>query len=80
MLAILGREAEARDLLAQVRTMPLCRGCEYGSCKDADIFEAEMEAILGNYAEAAKLCKLGQQKWPDETDFRITEYHLKGKK
>ena len=80
MLAILGREAEARDLLSQVRSMPLCRGCEYGSCKDADIFEAEMEAILGNYAEAAKLCKLGQQKWPDETDFRITEYHLKGKK
>ena len=80
MLAILGREAEARALLAQVRTMPLCRACDYGKCKDADIFEAEMEAIFGNYAVAAQLCKQGQQNWPDETDFRITEYHLKGKK
>lgn len=69
ILAILGRTEEARAELAAVRTMPLCDFCEYGSCKDADIYEAAIEEILGNTEDARKLFTAGKEKWPDDLDF-----------
>ena len=48
MLAILGNVEEAKAELARTRALPLCDFCEYGSCKDADIYEAQIEEILGN--------------------------------
>lgn len=71
LLAILGREEEARAELAKCRTLSLCEHCVYCSCKDADIFEAELEEIFGNYERAAELYRAGQERWPDEIDFAI---------
>ena len=69
VLAILGRFDEARDALAQARSMPLCNNCVYGGCKDADVFEAEIEEIRGNRDKALELFRKGTGKWPDELDF-----------
>lgn len=69
LLAILGKEQEAREELAAVRAMPLCDHCTYSRCKDADIFEAQLEEILGNRAEALKLYQSFAAQWPDELDF-----------
>lgn len=69
MLAILGRTEEAKEELAKTRAMPLCDFCEYGSCKDADIYEAAIEEILGNTEDAKKLYTAGREKWPDDLDF-----------
>lgn len=79
-LAILGREAEARAELAQSRTLPLCKYCTYGRCKDADIYEAFVEEICGNFQKALQLHQAGQKNWPDELDFVSGEVRLKKKK
>ena len=68
-LALLDREAEARAALAEARKMPLCAGCDYCSCKDADIFEATMEEVFGNYRKAEELYQKFAKQWPDELDF-----------
>lgn len=68
-LAILGRFDEAQAELEKARTLSLCSHCVYGSCKDADIFEAELEEIRGNKKNALNLYRKGALKWPDETDF-----------
>lgn len=78
-LAILGRAEEAKEELARTRKMPLCEFCEYCSCKDADIYEAHMEEILGNMDTAEKLYKAGRTKWPDDLDFAAGEERLKKK-
>ncbi len=69
VLALLGRMEEARAELARVRSMGLCAGCEYGLCKDADIFAAEMEELCGNRELALELHRKGLEQWPDELDF-----------
>ena len=79
MLAILGRTEEAKAELARTRTLPLCHFCEYGSCKDADIYEAQIEEILGNMENAKKLYTAGKAKWPDDLDFISGELRLKKK-
>lgn len=79
MLAMLGREAEARAELEQVRKLPLCIGCSYCSCKDADDFEAFIEEICGNYEKALELHRAGAKRWPDDLDFVCRESHLKRK-
>ena len=79
LLAILGREQEARAELAAVRKLPLCQFCAYGSCKDADIYEAYIEEIVGNTAQARNLYQAGRQNWPDELDFVSGELRLKKK-
>lgn len=68
-LALLGRMEEARIELEAVRAMPLCEGCDYGSCKDADIFEANMEEVCGNWEKALALHRAGMERWPDDLDF-----------
>lgn len=68
-LALLGRREEAHAELAQARKMPLCAGCSYCSCKDADIFEATMEEVFGNYRKAEELYRKYLAQWPDELDF-----------
>lgn len=78
-LALLGRETEAREELAFVRTMPLCEFCEYGKCKDADIYEAAIEDICGNRGKALELYRAGRTNWPDELDFVSGEARLKRK-
>ena len=79
MLAVLGRTEEARAELARTRTLPLCHFCEYGSCKDADIYEAQIEEILGNKETAQKLYTEGKAKWPDDLDFISGQRRLKKK-
>ncbi|MBE6977240.1 MAG: tetratricopeptide repeat protein [Ruminococcaceae bacterium] len=79
MLAILGRAEEARAELANTRKLPLCHFCEYGSCKDADIYEAQIEEILGNTDKAQQLFDQGRAKWPDDLDFLSGQRRLKKK-
>lgn len=81
-LAILGRFEEAKAELERTRKLPLCDSCSYGSCKDADIYEAFIEEILGNDDQARKLYAAGRAKWPDELDFVAGEARLnkKGRK
>lgn len=78
-LAILGRVEEAKAELVRIRKLPLCDFCEYGSCKDADIYEAHIEEILGNADTAKKLYTAGRTKWPDDLDFAAGEARLKKK-
>jgi len=78
-LAILGMTEEAKEELARTRKLPLCEFCEYGSCKDADIYEAYIEEILGNTDTAGKLYAAGRANWPDELDFAAGEARLKKK-
>lgn len=78
-LAILGRVEEAKTELANTRKLPLCDFCEYGSCKDADIYEAHIEEILGNADNAKKLYTAGRTKWLDDLDFAAGEARLKKK-
>ncbi|MBE6949978.1 MAG: tetratricopeptide repeat protein [Ruminococcaceae bacterium] len=80
LLALVGREAEARAELETVRALPLCEHCTYGRCKDADIFEAYIEEIAGNWDRARELFQAGKQNWPDELDFHAGETRLKKKK
>lgn len=79
VLALLGREAEARAELEKTRSLPLCQYCAYGGCKDADIFEAYIEEIFGNKEKALALYQAGKINWPDELDFVSGETRLKGK-
>jgi tetratricopeptide (TPR) repeat protein len=79
MLAILGRIDEAKAELANTRKLPLCHFCEYGSCKDADIYEAQIEEILGNTEKAQRLYTEGKAKWPDDLDFISGQLRLKKK-
>lgn len=78
-LAILGRSEEAKAELEKTRKLPLCDFCEYGSCKDADIYEAFIEEILGNNEQAVKLYTAGRTNWPDELDFAAGEARMKKK-
>jgi len=68
-LAVLGRFDEAEAELAAVRLLPLCEHCNYCSCKDADIFEANIEEIRGNYEKAMRLHSAGAERWHDDMDF-----------
>ena len=79
VLAILGRTEEAKTELVKTRNLPLCDFCEYGSCKDADIYEAAIEEILGNAEKAQKLYSAGRANWPDDLDFAAGEIRLKKK-
>ena len=79
VLAVLGRTEEAKAELARTRALPLCHFCEYGSCKDADIYEAQIEEILGNRETARKLYTAGKAKWPDDLDFVSGEIRTKKK-
>ena len=80
VLALLGRQSQAREELARVRSMPLCEFCEYGQCKDADIYEAAIEDLCGSRDKALELYRAGKRKWPDELDFISGEVRLKRKK
>ena len=60
--------------------MPLCEFCEYGQCKDADIYEAAIEDLCGSRDKALELYRAGKRKWPDELDFISGEVRLKRKK
>jgi tetratricopeptide (TPR) repeat protein len=79
-LALLGRSEEAKEELAKTRKLPLCDFCEYGYCKDADIYEAAIEEILGNTDTAKKLYTAGRTNWPDDLDFAAGEIRIKKKK
>ena len=69
VLAILGRFDEAAAELEAVRRLPLCESCSYCACKDADIFEANIEEIRGNWAKALELHRAGAERWHDDMDF-----------
>ncbi len=70
VLAILGRVDEARELLAKVRSMPLCQYCAYHSCKDSDIYEVRVLIAEGRFEEAQAMAAECLKKWPDEEDFK----------
>lgn len=69
LLAMLGRFDEAQSELEAVRGLPLCEHCNYCSCKDADIFEANIEEIRGDYEKALALHLAGADRWSDDMDF-----------
>lgn len=69
LLAMLGRFEEAEAELRAVRALPLCESCNYCACKDADIFEANIEEIRGNYEKALALHLAGADRWSDDMDF-----------
>lgn len=69
VLAILGRFDEAAAELEAVRELPLCETCSYCLCKDADIYEANMEEIRGNWEKALELHSRGAERWHDDMDF-----------
>ena len=69
VLAILGRFDEAVAELEAVRELPLCETCSYCTCKDADIFEANIEEIRGNWTRALELHRAGAERWHDDMDF-----------
>lgn len=81
-LAMLGRLQEAKADLEAARMLPLCSFCAYGGCKDADVYEAEMAEIAGEFDKALALFRAGAEKWPDELDFAagIARLTKKGKK
>lgn len=81
-LAILERTEEAIQELAKCRQLPLCDFCEYGRCKDADVFEAYIAEILGDTQQATKCYAAGKRNWPDELDFVAGEKRMnkKGRK
>ena len=68
-LAILGRIDEAKAELDAVYNLPLCDGCNYCYCKDADIFKANIEEICGNYKKAMELYQDSIKRWSDDLDF-----------
>lgn len=69
VLAILGRFDEAIAEVEEVYKLPLCENCNYCSCKDADIFMADIEEVRGNYEKAFELHSKGADRWPDDLDF-----------
>ena len=69
VLAILGRFEEAEKELEEVFKLPLCESCNYCSCKDAEIFRANIEEVRGNWAKALELHCSGSERWPDDLDF-----------
>lgn len=77
MLAILGREEEARAELEKVQTIPLCENCEYSACKDAGIYAPNIEEVCGRFERAAELYKAGRERWPDDIDFAAGLLRLK---
>lgn len=79
VLAILGRLDEAREELALVRTLPLCENCDYCACKDADIYEANIEEICGNLEKALELYRAGAARWSDDLDFAAGIERMKRK-
>ena len=79
VLALLGRIDEARAELETVRKLPLCETCNYCACKDADIFEANIEEVCGNWEKAAQLHRAGMERWPDDLDFASGARRMKRK-
>lgn len=79
LLALLGRKEEAYAELAAARALPLCRSCPYDSCKDADLYEAQMAEIFGDPELSRKLAEQYLEKWPDEEDFVCLMHNLKRK-
>ena len=69
VLALLGNVAEATAELRAVVEGGLCESCAYGDCKDAYIFEAEIEELFGDRKHAAELYEKYSRAWPDELDF-----------
>lgn len=78
-LALADRKEEALELVERCRKHPLCEDCPYRSCKDMDLYEAEMEEIFGNEAKALELMEKGNEKWPDEEEFVIAKNFMKKK-
>ncbi|MBQ2699371.1 MAG: tetratricopeptide repeat protein [Firmicutes bacterium] len=77
VLALLGRYSEARTVLAAVKQMPLCETCAYSGCKDADLFEAYIEELQGNYEPALALLQQAAEKWPDEAEITAAIRRIK---
>lgn len=82
VLGLLGRAEEARQDLALARSLPLCENCPYGSCKDADIYEAILTEISGDREGALEQFCRGRELWPDDLDFvsGIRRLERKGRK
>lgn len=79
VLALLNKEKEARQCLELTKKSPLCDFCPYASCKDADIYETNIEEFFGNPEKALELSKEYSLKWPDEDDFTLEIKYLEKK-
>ncbi|MBQ6842049.1 MAG: hypothetical protein IJO80_02375, partial [Firmicutes bacterium] len=59
------------------KQMPLCETCAYSGCKDADLFEAYIEELQGNYEQALALLQQAAEKWPDEAEITAAIRRIK---
>ena len=78
-LALLGRLEEATAELEKARKLPICDNCPYGSCKDADIYEAVIREQDDDLGKALELFRAGRKKWPDDLDFQAGESRIRRK-
>ncbi len=76
-LALIGKGREAYELLKELHAHPLCDNCPYGRCKDLDLFEVELEEVIGNPEKALRLAEKYSAMYPDEEEFVIMRHHLK---
>ncbi len=77
VLALLNKEEEARKYLKLAKESPLCDYCQYCSCKDADVYETNMEEFFGNTQKMEELANAYLKKWPDQDDFVVMLEQLK---
>ena len=73
MLGILGRFDEATSAVAEARKMPLCEGCTFCSCKDADLTVARLLAFRGELKEALAMSAQFKTRWPGEEEFEYLD-------
>ena len=69
MLAVLGRFDEATDALAEIRRGALCEGCDFCSCKDADLSVCRVVALRGDLDQAEAMARENAKRWPGEEEF-----------
>lgn len=78
-LAILGKFQEARDLVKQMETSPMCWMCRYSVCKDQFLYSAEIELVAGNDEKAREYLEIAHKVDPSEEGVLLCEGYLKNK-
>ena len=79
LLAILGKEEEARELVRECGKTPMCQFCPEHRCKDVDLFRMEMEEVFGNDETVYEMADKGHEMYPGEEEFIIEKHMMKKK-